>query len=213
MSYAVLSMPTVRNMKYAEYYKEGRPANLADRADSFAKKRGLLPFTDYEIFTPMTRGELMATVAAICKRRVVYIDAHGQGPPHGSDQVPSTIGIPVSAHPSTARRYVHPADLGLRESSIELLVAGICHQDATQWEHAVPPGCVVIGYSGTLKDTHYPHLFERFVDLRDLLKDGRSPRPHEISAWQDHILEWFERTTTTEIAAHSTDWFITVGKN
>lgn len=157
MSYAVLSLPTVRNVKYAEYYKVGDPANLADRADSFARKRGLEPSTDYKIFSPMARGELEEALAAIRKRRLVYIDAHGKAP--------SKIGIPVSAHPSIARRYIRPVELGLRESFIDLLVAGICHQDAAEWEYAVPPGCVIIGYDAALQDTHYPHLFERFVEL------------------------------------------------
>lgn len=203
MSYAVLSLPTVRNVKHAEYYKAGNPANLADRADSFAKKRGLKPSTDYEILPPMTRGELEEALAAIRKRRLVYIDAHGKPP--------SKIGIPRSAHISIARKYIRPVELGLRESFIELLVAGICHQDATEWEYAVPPGCVVIGYGAALQDTHYPHLFERFTDLGNILKAGRPPRPHEIPAWQDHIVEWFKQFQVD--TASRADWFITVGRH
>ncbi|NWN87220.1 MAG: hypothetical protein HLX51_01540 [Micrococcaceae bacterium] len=206
MSIAALSLPNQEDIKGSEYYIAGHTANLKDRAQDFAENIGLVRGPDFEIFQPETSGELVESLDDVRQRSVVYLDIHGDK---------GFVEIPVSDSDREFRDNVHPINLGLRKSAVEFAVAGVCFQDSAMWEYAVPPGCVVIGYEGKLDHTHYRHLFERFTDLRQLLKDERAPQPHEMREWLDHILDWFELHLhpSTKKRTKSSDWFITVGKD
>lgn len=214
MSYAVLSLPTVKDLKSSKYYADGAFTNLVSKAGLHAERRGLVRGVDYEFYQPGSLSHLDTSLDEVRRYSLVYVDAHGDAPSEHSEQVPSTIDVPGSTNDPKHRQDVFPSELGFRKSSIELLIAGICYQDPKHWEYAVPPGCVVIGFRGYLSHTHFRHMFERFVDLRQLLKEDRSPQSHESQEWLDHILEWFEcylvgGATRTQ----SSDWFIAVGKD
>lgn len=156
----------------------------------------------------MSGEALDESLNQVRKCKVAYVDAHGYEEP------PNTINIPApKAHP-TPRQDVAPSHLRLRNSAIELLVAGVCNQEPSSWANAVPPGCVVIGYTGELDGKHYRHLYERFVDLRQLVKDSRPPKPYELQEWQDHIMEWFEHRLAKGCGRPTRSaWFITAGQS
>lgn len=210
MTYAVLSMPTVENLQ-SKYYKDGHGSNLYNKADAYAQRSGLTWGKDYKLWQPMTETEFKDAHADVLRRTVLYIDAHGQTV---DESVGSTVQVPASATDTHERSYVHPEQLGLRESHLELLIAGVCDQRPRSWQKAVPPGCIVIGYSNELWDTYYRHLYERFVDLAQLLKDNRAPSSDEMKLWLKHIVGWFKAILHPN--AHppeSSDWFITAGKD
>jgi len=210
MTYAVLSMPTVKNLR-SEYYEAGHPSNLYDKANTYAQRSGLTWGKDYKLWQPMNLTEFDGALDDIRQRTVVYLDAHGYPT---NDPTASVIQVPSSFSYESPRKRIPPEQLGLRESSIELLIAGVCDQSPESWQKAVPLGCVVIGYSNELWHTHYRHLYERFVDLAQLLKDNRAPLSDEMKVWLEHIVEWFKYTLDPEIDPPlSSDWFITVGKD
>src|SRR5699024_5360569 len=149
MSYAVLSLPYAKDLK-SEYYFDGGPENMRVKAEAHAQANGLKHGDDFKLWQPMTTTQLKTSLDDIRQRTVVLIDAHGNEYTDANGRVTSKIKIPASAKDHGVLRPVYPDTLGLRDSSIELLVAGVCFQRPEVWESAVPPGCVVIGYSKEL---------------------------------------------------------------
>lgn len=212
MSYAVLSLPYVENLE-SKFYTPDSPSNMSVRAETHARASGFDRGDDFEIWQPMDTAEYIEALDDIRQRTVVYIDAHGDQTSNTSDGVGSKINVPASTNDREIREWVSPVQLGLRDSSVELVILGACFQLPESWEYAVPPGCKIIGYSQELWHTHYPHIYERFIDLPELLKDGRAPEPHEQDAWLEHITDWLDQYIHGNAnPTESSDWFITVGK-
>lgn len=210
MNYAVLSLPFMEDTVPDGSYDTSSPRNLIGRADKYAKGQGLVRGVDYEIFSAGTIQHLTRALDKIRNYHVIYLDIHG--PAGKCAQLPSTIAVPGTTNDERDCLDVSPTALGLRESSVELLIVGSCHQTQESWEHAVPPGCVVIGYKELLKPKHHRHMFERFIDLQQLLKEGRTTGPDALPQWQNDIVEWFDKVLNRGThRPKPCDWFITAG--
>src|SRR5699024_4977945 len=159
MSYAVLSLPNEHDLASNPYYLEDHSAYLERKADKYAAKRGLNRGTDYGIYLAKSAGELSKHLNMVRQCKLVYLDAHGSRQEDRDGHVGSKIDIPGSKRGDYYRRDVWPIELDLRESAVELLVVGSCYQEADSWTQAVPPGCVVIGYSKRLYGIYHRHLY------------------------------------------------------
>lgn len=213
MQYAVLSLPNKTDVESNKYYIDSAPANLKRKAEKYATQRGLKRGTDYEIYTPMSSKALDEDLNQIRRCSVVYIDAHGSTKRNSDGRSMPALDLPGSNSSDHARRDALPTELGLRDSAIKLLIAGVCYQEPSAWEDAVPPGCVVIGYNEMLYGIHFRHMYERFIDLQQMVKDPSLPKLPQLQESQDHIMEWFENCLATGTSRPSRSaWFITTGK-
>ena len=94
--------------------------------------------TELAAFDISSYGQLTGALSAIDKCSVLLIDAHGS------------------------------IDLGLRASALDVVVVGACWQQPARWEHAAPPGCLVIGYKEKLLAGASHGLITHTADLGDL---------------------------------------------
>nr|WP_023164792.1 hypothetical protein [Brevibacterium sp. Ap13]AGY35355.1 hypothetical protein AP13_p00460 [Brevibacterium sp. Ap13] len=148
-THGLLSLPFSEDRESSTYDLEAPGNHIHCAAQQHAKRLG----TELASFDIDSLDQLAPALSAIKKCSAALIDAHGS---RGSLCLGSTETL------------LDPIDLGLRESALEILVVGSCWQEAGRWEHAAPPGCLIISYTGKLLAGASHGLITHVADLDDL---------------------------------------------
>lgn len=148
-THGLLSLPFSKDRESSTYDLESPDDHIHCAAQVRAKKLE----TELAAFDISSYGQLTGALSAIDKCSVLLIDAHG------------SQGNLCLGSPST---HLAPIDLGLRASALDVVVVGACWQQPARWEHAAPPGCLVIGYKEKLLAGASHGLITHTADLGDL---------------------------------------------